>query len=100
MPLYPATYAADNAYSHTSGAGTFTIKSGQGVLEQLVINTCSNNAKITLYDSLVGSGTVLGVLTVLGANFIPTSVTYGIRFNIGLTIVTTTATTDLTVAFR
>ena len=72
MPQTP--YNAPVAYSkynHLTNTGTAVCKSAPGMLGRIVINACSGASTITLYDNTVASGTVIGVIALLGV--IPSS---------------------------
>lgn len=88
-------YAGTNINSNT----TTTVKSGAGFLHLININkkgATGNTA--TLYDSITGAGTVLGVIDTTDKTG-PQQ--YDIVFTNGLTIVTSTGTAaDLTVSSR
>lgn len=79
-----------------TGANTFVIKAGPGILHRIIINAAGTTA--TLFDNTAGSGPQIGALN-LGANF-PVSVQYQAPFITGLTIVTTGAACNLTIVFE
>jgi hypothetical protein len=76
---------------------TTTLKSAPGVLHSITINTPANSGSITVYDSLVGSGTKIATI----ASFASTNpcLIFDVAFWTGLTIVTATAAPDITVTF-
>jgi len=88
------------SYFHIAGAGTNTIKSGSGVLERVAINKLVGSGVITIYDSISGSGAVIGIIT-NPAVLIDSheNMEYGVNFLNGLTFVTS-AEDDLTVVYR
>jgi len=53
---------------------------------------------VTIYDNTSAAGTIIGTITV-PASPMPVTLTYDIAFNTGLTIVTETAASDITVSF-
>lgn len=81
-------------YKHISSAATTTVKSGEGTLHSLVVNTTAAGAT-TIYDNTAGSGTVIAVLksSVAEGFFL-----YDVKFTVGLTVVTAAAS-DLTVSY-
>jgi hypothetical protein len=86
-------------YVHINSNATTLVKSGTGFLNRIIINNKGSGSNTaTIYDSLTGSGTVIGVLDTTVADAM--SIQYGIAFANGLTIVTATGTSaDMTVAF-
>lgn len=74
-----------------SGAltGTTTLFTGKNYLNSIQATTDgTNDAVVTVYDNTAGSGTIVAVLTVLGANkfgHIPFEI--GVRCKVGLTVV-------------
>lgn len=89
-------------YNHaniTAAAPTTTVvKTGQGVLHTITLNKPTATAVITIYDNTAASGTVIGTITV-PASPQPVTLTYDVTFTTGLTIVTATAASDLTVSY-
>jgi hypothetical protein len=84
----------------TTGTTT-TVKSGNGFLHAITINTPIASNTIAMYANTTASGAKIGTIT-LPANvavFTPTSIVYDIAFTVGLTIVTSGAT-DITVSYR
>ena len=90
-------------------SGTFTLKSGQGKLHAIVVNTAVASATIKLYDNIANSGASLGVITLPSTVGNPFSLPYGdgsennqaggCPFFNGLTVVTSGAM-DLTFIFE
>lgn len=87
-------------YAHITGTTTSSLKSGTGVLHTITVNQPVASSVITIYDNTAGSGTVIGVIT-LPDTLLSDSVTltYDVTFTTGLTIVTATAGSDLTVSY-
>lgn len=88
-------------YKNITTAATTLVKSGDGTLHALVINTPVASATITIYDNTAASGAKIGTIT-LPATLLaqgPISALYDIDFTIGLTVVTT-GTSDLTVSWQ
>lgn len=80
---------------------TTVVKSSRGVLHSVVINTPVASSVITLYDNTVGSGTKIGTIT-LPATLLtegPYYALYDVVFTTGLTIVTATGASDITVSW-
>jgi hypothetical protein len=86
------------AYKNITTDATTTLKSAPGYLHTVCVNTPAATGTITIYDNTAGSGTKIGTITSfasVGGCFI-----YDVAFWTGLTIVTATATPDVTVTFR
>jgi hypothetical protein len=91
----------DFSYGNINTATTTTLKSSFGLLHSVVINTPVASATITLYDSLTGSGTKIGTITLPSTLLAqgPYSAAFDCTFVNGLTVVTT-GTTDITINYR
>jgi hypothetical protein len=86
------------AYKNIVSATTTTLKSKPGYLHSICINTPSVSATVTVYDNTAASGTKIGTLTSFAS--LPGCFTYDVSFWLGLMIVTSSASTDVTVSFR
>jgi hypothetical protein len=100
MILTPATPRINGAlqypsYKHVAGAGTVTVKTGNGALDRIVVNTAAAGT-LTIYDNTAGSGTVIAVVTLVAGS--PVILPYQLNFFTGLTLVVTGAQ-DLTVVY-
>lgn len=82
-------------YTNITTATTTLVKSGQGQLRRVVVNTTAA-ATITIYDSLTATGTKIA--TIAASPAIGSSFAYEVAFSIGLTVVTAGAS-DITVAW-
>lgn len=80
---------------------TTAIKSGAGLLHSVTINKPVASSVITMYDNTAGSGTLIGTITLPVALLSegPYSGIYDVAFATGLTIVTATGASDITVAW-
>lgn len=85
------------AYNNITTDATTQVKSNPGLLHTICINTPAATETITIYDSLTGSGTKIGTVTLTAAS--NGCITYDVNFRIGLTIVTAVAAGDITVAY-
>lgn len=87
----------NNIYSYTNiaSATTTAIKSGQGVLRSITVNTTAAGA-ITVYDNTSATGTKIATLK---ASIAEQTFTFDAAFITGLTIVTAAAS-DITVSWR
>jgi hypothetical protein len=94
----PAVPVGGIKYQNLSANGTTTIKSGEGVLHAIAINTkgaTGNTA--TIYDNTSGSGTKIA--TIDTTSQIQTLL-YDINFTTGLTVVLASGTAaDITVSY-
>jgi hypothetical protein len=88
-----------NSKNITLAAPTTTVvKTGAGILHSITFNKPLATAVITIYDNTAASGTILGIITI-PANPQPTTLVYDLNFTTGLTIVTATAASDITVTY-
>lgn len=85
-------------YANITTDTTTALKSGPGYLHTVCVNTPAATGTITIYDNTAGSGTKIGAITSFASTV--GCQTYDVAFWIGLTIVTATATPDITVTFR
>lgn len=85
-------------YTNISTQTTTAVKSGQGTLVGIMVNTKAANGVITIYDNTAGSGTTIGTIT-QPATLLDNAqyYQYGVHFRTGLTIVTATANQNITV---
>lgn len=86
-------------YLNITGQATTVVKSGNGFLYSLVFNNPTATEVITIYDNTAASGTKIGTITI-PASPMPTILRYNVNFTIGLTILTATASSDITVVYR
>lgn len=87
------------SYTNITTDTTTTVKSGAGFLHLITINAPTATETITIYDNTAGSGTKIGTITI-PASPMPVTLTYDVAFGTGLTLVTATATSDITVSYR
>lgn len=90
------------AYANISAAATTIVKAASGFLHSITINTPVASSVITIYDNTVASGTKIGTIT-LPAVLLqqgPYTANLDVVFNTGLTIVTATGASDITVSYR
>ena len=84
-------------YTNITGQATTTVKSGGGILHTICVNTPAATETITIYDNTAASGTKIGTITVYAST--NPCLTYDVNFTTGLTLVTATASSDLTVSY-
>ncbi len=82
--------------------GTTVVKAAAGFLHTLTINTPVASSVITLYDNTAASGTKLATITLPATLLMegPDTAIYDLLFTTGLTIVTATGASDITVSYR
>jgi hypothetical protein len=98
-PVVAQPVSAWNYQNITLAAPTTTVlKSSQGFLHTVCVNTPAATGTITMYDNTAASGTKIGTITSYAS--LPKCFTYDVAFWNGLTIVTATAAQDITVTFR
>jgi hypothetical protein len=80
-------------FTNIATATTTVVKSGQGRLLRLIVNTAVAGGVITIFNNTAGSGPVIATITMpatlLQNHF---DFEFNCRFHTGLTIVTTAAT--------
>jgi hypothetical protein len=96
-----ATSRRGSSVNITDQASHNAIKTGVGVLTQVVINKAVALGTIALYDGLTSGGTLIGTIT-MPATLIQSQVvlTYNRQFTTGLTVVTSAASQDITVCYE
>ena len=92
-----ASQVSGQSYAHITTATTTTVKANLGTLVRVNVNL-SAAGTITIFDNTAASGTVIGVIT-MGAAGTPYSLPFECDFKIGLTLVTSVGTIDLTVVY-
>ena len=93
----PQTVITAYRYLNITGQATTTVKSGGGILHTICVNTPAATETITIYDNTAASGTKIGTITVFAST--NPCLTYDVNFTTGLTLVTATASSDLTVSY-
>ncbi len=93
----------ENIYSHITAAAptTTTVSSGPCILESITVNKALATGVITVYDGTATQNVVVAIITspatLLQNHF---TLNYGVCLKTNLTIVTSTAAQDITVAYR
>lgn len=91
-------YANTNTYRNITTQTTTVCKVGPGVLHSITFNTPTATAVVTVFDNTAASGTQICKFTV-PASPMPVTLNYDVRFSTGLTVLTATADSDITVSF-
>lgn len=86
-------------YTNITTDTTTVIKSGAGILHTVILNTPVATEVITIFDNTAASGTKIATITV-PASPLPVELTFDCAFLTGLTILTATAASDITVMWR
>jgi hypothetical protein len=87
------------SYQNITGDATTVVKSSAGMLNCITLNAPTATEVITIYDGISTAGTKIGTITV-PASPQPVTLFYEVAFWVGLTIVTATATSDITVSYQ
>ena len=87
------------SFQNITGQATTTVKNSAGILHSITFNNPVATSVITIFDNTTNSGTKIGTITV-PASPQPVTLTYDVAFWTGLTIVTATASSDITVSYR
>lgn len=91
-------FSNTNAYVNITGQATTVVKAGSGILHMLTFNNPVATSVVTIFDNTAGSGTKIGTITI-PASPQPVTILYDVKFSTGLTVVTATASSDITVSF-
>lgn len=105
----PTTGTAQPYYGQPQNIGEFInftatttgslIKSGEGRLYAVVINTPTAAGTITLYDGLTTGGKVMATITV-PTSPVPVTLNYNLFFATGLFVVIASQAEDVTIVFN
>jgi len=88
------------SYSNITGTGTTTVKPAPGILHAICFNTATATEVITIWDSLSAAGTKVGTITLPAGPTQAYCVRYDVNLNVGITIQTATASSDITVIWE
>lgn len=99
MALNTGTAVGYSYANITAAAPTTTVlRSTAGILHCITFNKPVATTVATVYDNTAGSGTIIATITV-PASPMPVTLTYDAAFATGLTVVTATAASDITVTY-
>jgi hypothetical protein len=79
-------------------AATITVKSGAGVLHSVCICAPANGS-LTIYNNTAASGTIIAVVNATNGTA-PSALIFDIKFSIGLTVVSSSATPEWTICYK
>ena len=82
-----------------TGQATTVVRTGNGVLHTITFNKPVATETVAIYDGTAATGTLMGTITV-PASPQPVTLTYDAAYGTSLTIVTGTASSDITVTYR
>ncbi len=83
----------------TAAAPTTTVvKAGPGMVHTITLNGPAATGTITVYDALTATGTPVAIITTPASPF-PVTLTYDMKMDVGITVVTGTAAQNVTVTF-
>ena len=85
-------------YANITGQATTLVKGTPGILHSITFNKPTATCTVKIDDAITDTTPVIGTITV-PASPMPVTLTYDVEFTVGLTIVTGTASSDITVAF-
>lgn len=88
-----------SSYLNISGAATTVVVTGPGVLREICLNKAATSATMVIYDNTSAAGTKIASYTFSGNDDGPATGLHDVRFQNGLTIVTT-GTIDVTVVYN
>jgi hypothetical protein len=85
-------------YKYITGATTTVCKLGGGLLHNIIVNQAGTLC--TIYDQTSGAVPIMGIIDTNKTTGVIGSINYECPFFTGLTIVTTGATTNITVVYE
>ena len=89
--------ATNNKYANISSATTTVLKLSAGRLYKLVIGNPAGN--VTIYDNITNAAPIISTISLGGASS-PSILEFDVGFNTGLTIVTSSASVNLTAIYE
>lgn len=98
-PTSMSTCSGALTYTHITGDATTVLKTTPALLHTVCINTPTATETITIGDSATIGTPTIAVITVI-ASQPPNCMVYDIQTSTGLTVVTATAASDLTVSWK
>jgi hypothetical protein len=88
-------YASAPQYRHATGAATTTCKINPGVLHR-VVNNSKLGGTATIYDNTAAGGSIIGIMDLS----VFAGLDYMVPFGVGLVVVTTGGSTDITIIYE
>lgn len=99
LPTAALAQGASYQYLNITGQATTLVRTGNGLLHTVCFNKPTATETIAIYDGVSAAGTLIGTITV-PASPQPGCLTYDVAYGAGLTFVTATASSDITVSYR
>lgn len=96
---FAQAYSGSYQYLNITGQATTLVRTGNGTLHTICLNKPVATETIAIYDGTSTAGTLIGTITV-PASPLPGCLAYDVGYGAGLTIVTATASSDITVSYR
>jgi len=87
------------AYVHIAGSAATVCKFSGGMLHKIIVGKGVNNATITIWDNTAASAPIISILQ-LPNSTTPTAIEYNAPFYTGLTVQSSSASTDITVIYE
>lgn len=86
------------SYSNITGQATTVVKGSAGFLRSITLNKPTATTTIVLHDAVSATTPIIGSITIPSSPM-PVTLIYDIAFNVGLTVVTGTADSDITISY-
>lgn len=90
--------AVGYSFLNITGQATTVVFTTAGILHTITFNKPVATETVVIYDNITNSGTLVGTVTI-PASPMPVTLTYDAALGTGLTIVTATASSDITVTY-
>lgn len=92
--------AENNSFSHYAANGTYTVKSGAGVLAFVNINTLGTGTSLAIiYNGSVGAGNIIASINTTTGTF-ALSRTFNVAFNTLILVTSGTTSPDVTISYN
>lgn len=99
LPCAALAQVPSYQYLNITGQATTLVRTGNGALHTICFNKPVATETVAIYDGVSTAGTLIGTITVQ-ASPQPGCLTYDVGYGVGLTVVTGTASSDITVSYR
>lgn len=99
LPCAALAQVPSYQYLNITGQATTLVRTGNGVLHTVCFNKPTATETVAMYDGVSAAGTLMGTITI-PASPMPVCLTYDVAYGAGLTFVTATASSDITVSYR
>lgn len=99
LPCAALAQVPSYQYLNITGQATTLVRTGNGVLHTVCFNKPVATETVAIYDGVSTAGTLIGTITI-PASPLPGCLAYDVAYGVGLTFVTGTASSDITVSYR